>query len=47
MLADTLWAATTLGRDGRLPNLTPPWRVQLAERAWNSVSLEKTRLPET
>jgi len=47
MLADTLWAATTLGRDGRLPNLTPPWRVQLAERAWNSVSLEKTQLRET
>ncbi len=46
VLADTLWAATTLTRDGRLPNLTPPWRVQLARRDRNAVPLEKTRPPQ-
>ncbi|MFE0758469.1 hypothetical protein ACFW16_31210 [Inquilinus sp. NPDC058860] len=42
-LADTTWAAATLARDGHLPNLTPPWRVQLAGRDRNAVPLEKTR----
>jgi len=42
-LADTLWAAASLSREGRLPNLTPPWRMQLAGRDRNAVPLEKTR----
>jgi hypothetical protein len=41
-LADTTWAAATLAREGRLPNLTPPWRLQLAGRDRNAVPLEKT-----
>jgi hypothetical protein len=42
-LVDTTWAATVLGRDGRLPDLVPDWRLQLAGRGRNAVPLEKTR----
>lgn len=41
-LADTVWAATALARDGRLPDPVPPWPLQLAGRDRNAVSLEKT-----
>jgi hypothetical protein len=41
-LADTVWAATALARDRRLPEPVPPWRLQLAGRDRNAVPLEKT-----
>jgi hypothetical protein len=41
-LADTIWAATVLARDGRLPDPVPSWRQQLAGRDRNAVPLEKT-----
>lgn len=41
-LADTVWAATALARDGRLPDPVPAWRQQLAGRDRNAVPLEKS-----